>query len=161
MRYYIPKGWHFSIPKLPILYTKSEFKWQVKFNNTCKYDIGRDQDDWNKLVGISNTLNPRKESVRFVWRYDLRFDMFEIGVYKEINNKWEVHKLTYVKNEATLNIKFNDDTVEMFGHDSGRNLNHAIIVLKFKKNKLTLRTNPYFGGNVPAPHCMNLNLTEL
>ena len=160
MRYYIPKGWHFSIPKFPILYTKSEFKWNVKFNNTCKYKIGADQMDWNKLVGISNTLNPRIDSIRFVWRYDSYFDMFEIGVYKETNNKWEVKTLTYVLKEANLKMKFTSDTVELYGHDA-RNLNHAVIILAFKKNKLTLRTNPYFGGNVSAPHCMNLNLTEL
>jgi hypothetical protein len=160
MRYFIPKGWHFSIPKFPIFYTKSEFEWNVKFNNTCKYKIGADQMDWNKLVGISNTLDPRIDSIRFVWRYDSYFDMFEIGVYKETNNKWEVKTLTYVLKEANLKMKFYNSFVELIGYD-GRNLNHAKIVLEFKKNKLTLRTNPYFGGNVPAPHCMNLNLTEL
>jgi hypothetical protein len=86
--------------------------------------------------------------------------MFEIGVYKETNNKWEVKTLTYVLKEANLKMKFTSDTVELYGHDA-RNLNHAVIILAFKKNKLTLRTNPYFGGNVSAPHCMNLNLTEL
>jgi len=160
MRYYIPKGWHFSIPKLPIICTKNEYTWNVKFNNTCKYDIGQDQYDWNKLIGISNTLNPRKESIRFVWRYNIHFDNFEIAVYREKNNKWDVQKLTYVLKEAYLTMKFNSDTVELYGYD-GRNLNHAVIVLEFKKNKVSLRTNPYFGGNIPAPHCMNLNLMQI
>lgn len=160
MRYYIPKGWHFSIPVLPRICKKNKYTWNVKFNNSCKYKIGQDQSDWNKLVGISNTLNPRKDSIRFVWRYNTDFDLFEIGVYREKDYVWDAKPLTYVLNEANLTMKFNSDTVELYGHDA-RNLNHAVIVLNFKKNKVSLRTNPYFGGNIPAPHCINLKLKAL
>ena len=153
MRYFIPKGWHFSIPKFPILYTKSEFEWNVKFNNTCKYKIGADQMDWNKLVGISNYLNPRIDSIRFVWRYDSYFDMFEIGVYKEVDEAFKAYSICTVKTNEVFEMRFT------FSRNFVKaSVNNNSLTLPFLIDNFVWRLNPYFGGNRTSPHNMKIKL---
>ena len=154
MIYTIPKGWHYSIPAFPIPSIKNSYKWEVTFDDSCKYDInGPDQLDWNKLVGVSNYLNPRKESIRFVWRYIVKMDLFEIATYIEENKNFKTSFFCYVKSNEllSLSMKFVDGSVAVSAKGCTK-------ILNFPKNKLTFRCNPYFGGNQPAPHTMNLKL---
>ena len=154
MIYCIPKGWHYSLPKWPRLALKENYTWFVKFNNSCKYDIGIEQMDWNKLIGVSNTLNPREDSVRFVWRYVHPIDMFEIGVYVEKNKKWTVEHIAFIKKCARLNMNFYKTLVEVF-------VNDKMKIVDFGKKRISFISNPYFGGNIPAPHSMTLKINNL
>lgn len=155
MKYVIPKGWHFALPPIPKLYKSDYLKWKVKFTNSCKYSIGQDQADWNKLVGVSNHLNPKIDSVRFVWRYLIDDDVFEIAVYKEVSNIFFARPLTTVKAGETLNL-------EMTFHKSLNNIyvaaNHSSTYIVFCPKKWLIGCHPYFGGNIPAPHTISLSV---
>jgi hypothetical protein len=157
MNYYIFKGFHFSFPFIPRFYYKRKvFKWEVVFDNSCRYNIGKeDQADWNKLVGVSNHIFPRKYSVRFVWRW--YNDELQLGVYHEINKKPASYVIyTPKKNEPVK--------LELY---IGHNFVTAKANGKWKYNypfvskKLRFRLNPYFGGNNPSPHLIKIKLKWL
>jgi hypothetical protein len=154
MTYTIFKGWHFSMPLLPRFYIKkNKFKWYAQLNNSCKYWIGEDQLDWNKLVGISNHLNPRKESIRFVWRYDKKKDVFEIGLYKELDEVFKSYSICTVKPNQIIELRllFSKNFVKA-------SVNNNSLTLPFLINNFVWRLNPYFGGNRTSPHNMTIKL---
>lgn len=154
MTYIIFKNWHFSLPLLPRFYIKkNKFKWFAQLNNSCKYDIGEDQLDWNKLVGITNHLNPRKDSVRFVWRYDKKKDAFEIGLYKEVDKVFKSYSLCTVKVNEIIEMRFT------FSRNFVKaSVNNNSLTLPFLINNFVWRLNPYFGGNRTSPHNMKIKL---
>ena len=156
MKYFILKGWHFSILWFPRIYIdKQDYNWTVQFDESCKYDHGTpDQLDWNKLVGISNHLNPRKNSFRFVWRYNVFLDMFQIGTYLEKDGVFTARAFYNVKSDVPVNLKlkcyYTYAVVEI------NDITQQTV--DFQKEYVTLRLNPYFGGNKTAPHKMSLRL---
>ena len=154
MTYIIFKDWHFSLPLLPRFYIKkNKFKWFAQLNNSCKYDIGEDQLDWNKLVGITNHLNPRKDSVRFVWRYDKKKDVFEIGLYKEVDEVFKSYSLCTVKANEIIEMRFT------FSRNFVKaSVNNNSLTLPFLIDNFAWRLNPYFGGNRTSPHNMKIKL---
>jgi hypothetical protein len=153
MIYYIPKGWHFSLPFIPRVATKEKYIWEVNFHNSCKYDIGAEQLDWNKLVGVSNQINPRTDSVRFVWRYNKLSDAFDIAIYVEKNKKFKVTEIASVKAQENLKL-----TMHCYSTYTLIEVNGKLEVVDFQKKPIAFRLNPYFGGNIAAPHCMFLKL---
>jgi hypothetical protein len=112
------------------------------------------QYDWNKLVGISEYLNPRKSSVRLVWRYNLETKLIEIGYYIEKNYKIESEILYSVEpnKEIEVGITFNYTSTIVRADKNFR-------IVDFILNKeLTFRNNPYFGGNKKSPHKIKLKI---
>lgn len=154
MIYTIYKGWNFSMPLIPRFYIKkNKFKWFARLDNSCKYWIGEDQLDWNKLVGVSNYLNPRKESIRFVWRYDKKKDVFEIGVYKEIDKVFKSYSICTVKSNQIIELRL------LFSRNFVKaSVNGYSLTLPFLINNFAWRLNPYFGGNRTSPHDIKIKL---
>lgn len=157
MKYIIPKGWHFSLPWIPkIHWNKDEYTWNITLNNSCKYDHGTDdQLDWNKLVGISNTLNPRIDSLRIVWRYNKETDFFEIGLYTEKNKEFTAVQIASIKADETLKIN-----LKCYYTYALVEVKDKLFMANFQKEYVTIGLRPYFGGNMPAPHTMKLNITK-
>lgn len=155
MKYFTFKNWNYFIPWFPRFYwNKYDYSWKVIFNNSCKYDHGTDdQLDWNKLVGISNFIDPRKNSLRIVWRYNKEDDLFEIGYYLEKDKEFISGELQSIKSGELLEIRIN-----CYNTYSLIETNKKLEMVDFKQEPLTFRLNPYFGGNLPAPHKMNLQL---
>ncbi len=154
MTYTIFKGWHFSLPFIPRFYCKKiRFKWFAQLNNSCKYWIGEDQLDWNKLVGISNSINPRKDSIRFVWRYDKNKDVFEIGIYKEAEKVFKAYSICRVKANEIIELRF------LFSRNFVKaSVNNNSLTLPFLINNFVWRLNPYFGGNRTSPNNIKIKL---
>lgn len=156
MKYIIPKGWHFSLPWIPRpSYNEISYKWEVVFDENCKYNIGKDQLDWNKLVGITTHLNPRKHSIRIAWRYGGK-NIIELAAYHEEDYKFTYLRLGQVKlgEKAVVELFFSMNFVRV-------TINGKPMTYFFKKRKWVWRLNPYFGGNVAAPHTMSLKLTKI
>ena len=158
MKYLCLKNQHYFLPSLPRLYWKKKvYHWEVIFNENCTYDLkSDDQLDWNKLVGVSQHFNPRLNSLRFVWRYNLETKLIEIGVYSEKNYVFEYKLLTTVKPTEKLNLTmyFQGSTALLIA-----NTQVQLVPYILDKN-ITIRCNPYFGGNRTAPHCMTLSLKK-
>ena len=158
MKYYCLKNFHYFLPSFPIVYWKKKvYKWEVVFDNNCRYDLqNEDQLDWNKLVGVSQHFNPRLNSLRFGWRYNLKTEEIEIALYSEKNYVFEYKLLTSVKptEKLKLSMYFEGDLATVQVNDTTYQTKYTL-----DKN-LTIRCNPYFGGNRTAPHCMSLKLSK-
>lgn len=157
MKYTCFKGMHWFLPVIPRFYwNKKQYNWTVNFNSSCAYDLGDDdQYDWNKLVGVSEHLNPRINSIRFGWRYNLTNDLIEIASYKETNYKFEFNTLASV--ELNKDVKL---TIQLYTKLVALGVNDKVHLIPLDiNNKLLMRANPYFGGNNAAPHKMSLRIS--
>lgn len=157
MKYICLKNWHWFLPVFPRIYwNKRFFYWSAELNESCRYFMSKDaMKSWHKLVGVSNHLNPRKESIRFVWKWDLELQKFRVAVFIERNREFKktVYELAVVEpgERFYMTLYFKQDQVTV-------NLNDNKSTLPFQIKKLAFRLNPYFGGQKKAPHCMSLNL---
>lgn len=158
MKYYCLKNWHYFLPSIPTLYWKKKiYKWQAVFDTNCIYDLqNQDQLDWNKLVGVSKYFNPRLDSIRFVWRYNLETELIEIALYSEKNYAFEYKLLNTVKPTEKLKLSMCFE-----GYKVTVQVNDVMYTTSYILDKnLMIRCNPYFGGNRVAPHCMTLSLSK-
>lgn len=138
---------------------KKDFKWVASLNHTCKYDHGdADQYDWNKLCGVAFSIFAVRHSVMFGWRYNKQADRFEIAFYAHdgagVSNRKMV-KIAEVKTfePIQLKMKLNRSFVDVWVNGEKNT-----FFLKKKLPRFKRLVFPWFGGNRPAPHTMNINL---
>jgi len=148
MKYICFKNWHWFLPIIPKIYFyKKKWEWNVIFYN--KYFIeDNDKYDYNKLCGISNAFNVRKNSLRIGWRYNQENNTIDLCSFKEINKKFQIKKITEVNLETKTNIIFNkisDEKVEII-------INKISTIIEFKLNKINFNCFLYFGGQKTAPN---------
>lgn len=155
MNYYCFKYLHWFLPIIPKIYfNKTNWNWTITFDENCRYYLTPPDDlDWNKLVGISNKFNPRKDSLRIGWRYDCIEDNMELAIYREYNNKMSYYKITTVKLQEPVKINFSKVNDRMVRVD----VNGVKKLVSFIPNKLTFDSNLYFGGNNSSPKFMIIN----
>mgnify|MGYP006888284717 FL=1 len=151
---------HFFFPVWPRLYwRKKKFFWTAALGESCKYDFDRDgMKAWNKLVGVSKSINPRKNSIRFVWRWNKDEAKFQIAVFVEYKKEFKktVYQIGSVIPGAPFTIGFDFD-----GSNVVAIMNEQSIILPHVPfTGLTFRLNPYFGGQAPAPHKVQLHLAK-
>lgn len=132
------------------------------FDPNCKYEIGEDQSDVNKLFGFSLGYHHRN-SVRIGWRY--RDGNLEICYYAYQNGKRlptkVIEKIELKENPVTVDIDLSFD----------RELDEISIIVQtdisckcinyeysFQNNKpvWSYGLGLYFGGNKTAPHTMKV-----
>jgi hypothetical protein len=148
---------------------------EVRFKEDCRYNIGEDQLDWNKLFGrTTSDLFHQNNSMRVGWRYRLDIDQIELGAY------------TYRKGERQIEIAIDPRTGAPFdislglvhleepfyvscAHEKDEYIFYSEIgELQNKKvlpaNKQcdlypSSKLSPYFGGNRRAPHTMHIDIS--
>lgn len=162
MIFTIKKGKHYSnlflYKTLNLINFRSFNLWTVTFNETCKYEFsGEDSFDINKLIGVSLGFDHHKESARFGWR--------------SIDGQIELSAYTYTEGirktqticTVPLNIK-----VDLFLDAEGDYYRFVTVSEDFHR-EIKIRKKvpfsigyslwPYFGGNRPAPHDIQIELT--
>ena len=158
--YFIQKGNHSSLnfPNI-ISIRKSELRYHIMFTESCKYDIGEDQSDINKLFGIGYLPWHRRNSVRFGWRYVSETNKIEILAYWYISGKRYSHSMCSVDfgKWYDYSIRNNSDShlltvCDKYGHPI---VTHTI---ELKPKFFGYKLFPYFGGNKKAPHTMVINM---
>ena len=164
MLYTILKGWHFALPPFPIIFwRKNVYEWTVLFNNSCAYDIEVDQEDINKLCGISFG-GVHNNSARFGWRYNKHENKIELLAYCYENGI----RLNTIDNEKSLGFLELNKQYDIRLIVGLRAYFFCIKgypeVLQLKENKngrLGFYSRPFFGGNKPAPHSITIKLKTL
>lgn len=156
------KGNHYSnqfIYKTLNFINKEEFiGFTVKFNDSCRYELPKeDQEDINKLFGFSLGFNHHSDSARFGWFYKNE----KINLYSYIydNKKRSYEFIT----ELDLNKNY---SLSLFSFDkewefSVSNDDQDLTIKKYKRSKefsIGYKLWPYFGGNNPAPHDIEINM---
>ena len=159
MYFYFEKGSHFSSPRIPKFFVRRLWGWAA-FDEKAVYDIGPEQDDWNKLTGISfNPLKPDKNALMVAWRWNPKLTLFEVAPYINDDSK----KIFPLESEI-LRLKFNQgfrfvveyEKIVIIREESN------IVIRKtaaIKTNYLTsFRIQPYFGGNSVAPRNLSVQM---
>jgi hypothetical protein len=157
----IKKGTHAPLRLPKLLVGHSMVGYRVKFTDSCAYDIGPDQADINKLFGIGYFPHHHKNSVRFGWRYSN--GEIEILSYWYLNgernsdlicsvplNKPMVYKIHILRDWHTLTVS--EGLSDFHSHSfnvpvPGKNFGYLL--------------STYFGGNLTAPHNIEINLERL
>jgi hypothetical protein len=149
----IKKGAHKS--SYSLTYTdKKSFSFFVKFDETCVYKTvdATNQEDVNKLIGISDGFSHTKNSARFGWRY--LNGKLEILGYTHFNGKFNFEKIC----DLEIGKEYQCDLV--IGEDYKFSVAGKTISMdRFpKKSGFNYYLWPYFGGNETAPHDIEIKV---
>ena len=148
----------------PLLINPVAVARRVTFSFSARYDLDNgDQEDHNKLFGISYHLSPHRNSARFGWRYDPLVRKFILSAYCYLNGERQMEDIC----EVVANRQYDCVLVIINGNyifqvkqvDNG-NVFKTITISKGHNKKNGWLLGPYFGGNQPAPHEMNIELRK-
>lgn len=144
----IKEGTHapFRIPKLILNPYVLEHK--VTFTESCRYDIGEDQTDINKLFGIGYFPFHHINSVRIGWAYNISTDTIKIYAYwyKNKERKWLFLRDLNIGQPNTFKISIREkEHVIFFNQSFG-------VSIDVPGQPIGYLLRPYFGGNKKAPH---------
>lgn len=142
--YKISKGSHYSTPLLSTTLDRNPLVFYAKFDSTAIYN---GDGDINKLYGFSDANSSIHEnSARFGWRW---------------NNGLEIFTYSYCDGDRSF-VKIGEATIGKWQRYEIRLRNDGYDYV-FLNNKLTSKrctkgkgiytiSQPYFGGDKPAPH---------
>lgn len=184
MIFRIPAGKHRARPlRFGLYWRKSLFTWVAKFDESCRYDLGNDdQFDTNKLVGIGYLAKPRiihtkrwwtlnrtlaplhwTDSARFGWLYWQERDQIELRAYCYIKGRREIKHICFCEIGKEYEIKL----ITYFFNYIFRVINEKrerigdVSVGFYHKKKLSYRLGCYFGGNKPAPGEIKIQIEKV
>ena len=144
----IRSGSHSDFRLPTVMVNAGSIAYEVAFTETCRYDIGEDQTDINKLFGLGYMLAHRENSVRFGWWYDPSKDSVGIMAYWYDRGKRNADHLRYVAlSDSHHYMIIARDDVHILTIDR---LEVKRVVTK--RSEICYALHPYFGGNRPAPH---------
>lgn len=159
--YTIKKGQHYSRPRLiKVRFKNKAISFRVSFDQSCRYDIGAEQGDINKLVGIGYLWSHHKDSARFGWAYNKDSGKIDIYTYCYISGK-RVSELFYSCSfdrsyDFTIEPHFGSYIFKVKGH-----VEYIKEVKHFHTKQINYLLAPYFGGNIKAPHDIKIYMKEL
>ena len=153
-----PKGSHYSLPRVSQVLQNQRLSFDARFNSTAKYNLGDPalQSSKNKLMGFCdcNSL-PHENSARFTWQW--------------FNDRLEIYAYCYVngdRNEEFIGVvdidEYNHYELELTSDSYIFRLNNLPAVIM--KRGSTCNTGayfklwPYFGGQIPAPHDVAIDI---
>ena len=156
MKYTCFKGTHWFLPVIPRFYwNKKQFEWIINFDSSCDYYFDENgKYDINKAIGVSQYLNPRKNSIRFGWRFNTETELIEISCFKEINYTFEINVIKSVERNKDINLK-----AQLYKGLAILSVDDEMYITASNLySKLLIRTNPYFGGTEVSPHKMKISI---
>jgi hypothetical protein len=155
------KGTHYSTPRLAEMLQANSLRFKATFNETAIYDLGDKalQSNKNKLMGFSDCNSMHHEnSARFGWQW---FDnKLEIYAYCYVNGerKEEFIGTVNINEENLYEIQITDDAYVFYLNNErvstierGTVCDQGIYYMLY----------PYFGGSVPAPHDVRIDISML
>lgn len=166
MIFTIHKGHHRARPlRLALWWNKTSFTWKVNFDESCRYDLGNtDQFDTNKLCGIGYLPGHHTDSARFGWRYWTDRKEIELTAYCYVNGRRVIQHICFceIGKEYDLYLKILSTSYYFSVCES----NSPVItgfswVDHSQDKKLGYRLGTYFGGQVRAPHDINIQLEKV
>ena len=139
---------------------------KVVFTDSCRYYIGEDQKDWNKLTGVSFGFTPlikqfqmHENSARFGWRYDVQSDMIEVAPYLYTNGKREYAETLGLETFFCEIGKEYDLSITAYATYVMYNIGAKHWAIEQNIPAHRGFTAPiYFGGNKRAPHTIEVLL---
>lgn len=176
MIYAVEAGTHSFTPSvaLNIRYRAGVLAWRFTFDATCRYRLpGGEQADYNKLLGVSFCLTSNhRDSAMIAWRYNPDNDLIEIAPYFHVSGRRIIgagnsgQPFSEVApgqdGEANMVIDWRNNSVLAGVIVGGTYASYRQQFDRLSRNFFGFRTywtreiGAWFGGNLPAPHNMNL-----
>lgn len=157
----IRKGCNYSIRINRPFPTKYKFRLAPKtLRFTAVFGYGCDtipqNDDWNKLYGVSYGFDRHWRSMRIGWRYNSHKKLIELCMYAYSRGKREVKYLFDV--ELNEEVHFVIFTTNNSGIVEAKSDNHRVAdkILGLDAHVARFMLWPYFGGDQPAPDKMTI-----
>lgn len=175
----VKKGSHRFRPSWPRLVFRKHMSYTVTFLPSCRYDIGADQGDWNKLFGVGKLswraflelfihlakwIKPNwfdwlkvphhKESYRTVWRYNIDLGKIEVGAY------WYDDGIRHVEiiGSCRINELIELGLLEILEMIHWKVNGFSRVITPGKWPSIGYKLGAYFGGNRPAPHDIKIEM---
>lgn len=184
MKYVIKKGKHRGWPFRTGIGTKlcaQEF--EVVFHESCRYNIGTEQKDINKLFGVGfvkgyfrslwiylhsliggNIYQEEHhiDSARIGWAYNPETDKIDLYAYCYINSQRIISDLISVEIDQSVGIYlYLSKTHYVFIiKDKGKEVLRKPLLFTHNKRRL-FPLGLYFGGNLTAPHDIHITMNLL
>lgn len=165
MIFTIFKDHHRARPlRFGIYWHKTSFTWKVKFDESCRYDLGNDdQFDTNKLCGIGYLPGHHHESARFGWRYWTDRKEIELSAYCYVNGRRVIQHICFceIGKEYDLYLKILSTSYYLSVCESGTPTITGFTWVDHSHNKhFKYRLGLYFGGQAKAPHEIKIQLEK-
>jgi hypothetical protein len=166
MTFRIPSGKHYSRPwRLGIWWRKTAFSRTVKFDESCRYDLGTDdQYDTNKLVGIGYLPHHHKNSARFGWRYWTDRGEIELSAYCYVDGRREIKHICFCEIGKEYRIKLqvlaNSYYFDVYEAGTLKQLG-VVFVEHYHRRKFKYGLWPYFGGTSICNHDVTIELKKV
>lgn len=166
MIFRIPSGKHRARPRRFGLYRrKTLFTWLVKFDESCRYDLGNDdQGDTNKLCGVGYLPHHHKNSARFGWRYDTKLQQIELLAYCYVDGRRVIHNICFIDlgKEYRIKLQVLGNCYYFDVYEPGSiNALGVVFIDHYHSRKLKYRLGCYFGGDKVAPHEMKIQIEKV
>lgn len=157
----IRTGEHYSTPRLTETFTKEKLTFRATFDESAVYDLADDsmQENKNKLMGFSDCSSPHHEnSARFAWQWNN--DQLEIFAYCYVDSvRIEEFVGTVALNEENHYEIARTDAEYVFYLNGEKKA--AVARATACDGGLNYMLYPYFGGSVPAPHEVRIEIEML
>jgi hypothetical protein len=154
----IGEGEHYASGRSVQTLQSTVLSFEARFNNTAMYDLGDIalQSNKNKLLGFSDCNSMHHEnSARFAWQWFN--DRLEIYAYCYVNSE-RIEKFVGV---VDLNV-FSHYKIEITPSEYVFTLNDEVPVSIPRANTCDRGVYymlwPYFGGSIPAPHDVSIEM---
>lgn len=172
MKYTIKQGKHFSKPrKIKLHFGITTLKKTVIFSTSCFYKFNNVEDaDINKVFGFTTDIFGRN-SVRIGWKIHNAINgikSIRLYGYVHIEGKktevpdsesYQIGKYFDVNLPIECTIKIDGVNAYFSAKQSGyKGEMHTVKIPFPKKSWFGYYQYPYFGGNMTAPHDMNLEV---
>jgi hypothetical protein len=158
MIYTIEKGSHRStwLPKVT-LSNKIFISFSFETDPSYILDNKSDQEDTNKIFGISDSWYHRKHSVRLGWRYDNKLQKSICSVYYYVDGKHYIEDLGEIEQFETsfFYLKILNDRYEVIALD--KKITIPRTSRWFGPRYLLF---PYFGGQQVAPKQFKIKINK-
>lgn len=139
----------------------------IGFYPNCKYDMPGtyDDEDVNKLFGVSFTVDDHIDSARVGWYYNSELMKFILVAYCYVNKRRIVEFLGEFNLFDMPNVQIDfERSYYRFTVKEVLKSNDAISTIrvsKWHRKTVGYKLGVYFGGNNVAPHDMKIKLHKL
>lgn len=130
--------------------------YRVGFTESCRYDIGKDQGDINKLFGVGYFPSHHDNSVRIGWNYDIGSGKINIFAYWYVEGTrgWQYLRSVEIGEQHYFKIYIDGNMHRL--DVAGRT-----YYIDVNATKVSYLLRPYFGGNRKAPHTVIIDMEKL
>lgn len=173
LTYQIEKGEHFSDIKGWPLWQKLKVNLEeddsltflVVFKKSCLYDKDKVGDQINKLYGMS-CGNHLQFSIRIGWRCEnhVRGKISLFAYWYDCGKlNYELLGHTYPGDCEKMKLEMGDKefTASLLDPNNDEIISQHTVYLDKECHKIRYKLYPYFGGTVPAPHDMEIDIYEI